>query len=161
MFEMVRGGMDVDLVVSLHGLLSSRPLRHPVHESHVEREKYDDSFRRAENTYGNKRMRIMVQNGDSDPFGRDPPLSVGNRPEGSPHSDFADWKKEMNVNGITWEWTDYGGATHGFALPADICNDYHEVADRRSTLAMLAALSEIWADVKLSRLPCNAAGTLL
>ena len=61
--------------------------------------------------------------------------------------------------GVDWVWHDHARTPHGFALAPDICTEYTEAADRRSTQAMWAVLDEVWPDARRTRLGLNACGT--
>ena len=142
-FEMVRDGMDVDAVVSFHGVLQSNPIPLPG---------VDDAaaFAAAQqaappSTFANDTVRVLVANGDADPYV-------------TPKS-LARWKAEMDGAGVDWFWHDYARTPHGFALAPDICTEYAEDADRRSTVAMFALLHEAWPDVPQTVPLLNACGT--
>ena len=65
----------------------------------------------------------------------------------------------MNEAGVDWFWHDYARTPHGFALAPDICTEYTEAADRRSTQAFWALLAEVWPDVPQLPVALNACGT--
>lgn len=143
MFEMVRMGLDVDAVVSFHGVLQSDPIALPTDDPAA----FDGVPPRAPPaTYARAgHTRVLVANGDADTYVT--PVSA------------AAWKAEMDGAGVDWFWHDYARTPHGFALAPDICTEYTEAADRRSTQAMWALLAEVWPDVAQSPVPLNACGT--
>lgn len=141
MFEMVRCGMPVDAVVSFHGLLQSDPVRAPFMTE------FDGSVVEAENTYANKKTVVLVEHGTEDPY--------------VPPEAREKWFAEMNGAKINWVWHEYSRTAHGFALAPDICTEYEEDSDRRSTIAMLAIFKELWPDVTQKFVPLNACGTPL
>jgi hypothetical protein len=69
------------------------------------------------------------------------------------------WFLQMNEAGVDWFWHDYARTPHGFALAPDICTEYTEAADRRSTQAFWALLAEVWPDVPQLPVALNACGT--
>ena len=147
MFEIVRAGLDVDAVISFHGGYQTKPIYIPGCGL-GDPETFDSSMRTPPNTYASSsKVRVLVENGDGDHFKEWYPEAIPL------------WKEEMDAVNIDWVWHDYARTPHGFALAPDICTEYTEAADRRSTLAMWAMLREVWPDVKQKRISLNACGT--
>eukprot|EP00812_Abedinium_dasypus_P004998 NODE_1624_length_1100_cov_141.358852.p1 GENE.NODE_1624_length_1100_cov_141.358852~~NODE_1624_length_1100_cov_141.358852.p1 ORF type:complete len:269 (-),score=73.09 NODE_1624_length_1100_cov_141.358852:276-1082(-) len=146
--EGVRGGVDLDGVVTFHGLLETVPrLLAAPYVPHVR----DDSYEIVEppaNAY-NTRCQILLEHGDLD-------AEV-------PQSSIDAFREEMGAAGCSWKLHTHGGVDHGFALPPTIISGwhFHERADRRSTLSMLALFEELWPEFPPHLVPRNAANTLL
>jgi dienelactone hydrolase len=82
-----------------------------------------------------------------------------------PDSAIRQFQAEFDGAGVDWTFHNYSGTPHGFALGADTKPDgtrgYTEVADRRSTHAMLALFAELWPEMRQKHVAVNAAGTTL
>merc|ERR1719436_2113211 len=93
---------------------------------------------------------VVVENGGWD--AEVPPESIG------------EFIQEMDSNNVDWRFNIHARTPHGWALGPGVTgggDNYREVADRRSTLSMLAAFAEAWPDVKQYPVECNACGTVL
>ena len=161
MFDIVRAGIDIDLVVSFHGIpqryeASDRQRRSPPDLSpvltapfmHSAPKRPPFAVKSPENTYKTAaKVRVLVENGDADDY--------------VPDEGIAAWKKEMDAAGVDWVWHDHARTPHGFALAPDISTEYTEAADRRSTRAMWAMIKESWPDAPIVPIELNACGTVI
>uniref|UniRef100_A0A7S1RPQ9 Dienelactone hydrolase domain-containing protein n=1 Tax=Alexandrium catenella TaxID=2925 RepID=A0A7S1RPQ9_ALECA len=148
LLEQVRAGHALQAVVSFHGLLHSRP-RHSTEDRRLTPQEYEREVKLAPNSYST-RCKVLIEHGDLD-----------DRP-GRDAQSIADWKVEMDAHGIDWRFHRHAQARHGFALPPGmISEEYSEVADRRSTLAMLSLFAEVWPDCPQFPVEANACGTRL
>eukprot|EP00756_Hemistasia_phaeocysticola_P063648 Hpha_TRINITY_DN7127_c0_g1::TRINITY_DN7127_c0_g1_i1::g.29816::m.29816 len=149
--EAVRAGLDLQGVVSFHGLLQSKPIFIP---GVSEGEEKDFDFKvnpvppvsaRGYATW----CKVVVENGDEDHLVSD--------------KSIAEWKKEFNKHNVDWRFHNHAKTPHGFALPPGVwATGYNEAADRRSTLSMISLFSEVWPEVHPDlSVRRNAAGTLL
>ena len=111
-----------------------------------DQETFDFSVKAPPNTYANA-AKVLVENGDADQFVSKEKVEK--------------WKEEMDAANVDWVWHDHARTPHGFALAPDICTEYTEAADRRSTLAMWAMLKETWPDVSQKEIELNACGTVI
>ena len=140
-------------------------------------------MRAAANTYANKTTRVLVENGDEDSYVTAASLKAwkaevrGESESMPPATSLLLWLRfqlyftchfvliplcwflQMNEAGVDWFWHDYARTPHGFALAPDICTEYTEAADRRSTQAFWALLAEVWPDVPQLPVALNACGT--
>jgi len=140
--ECVRGRLDMQAVVSFHGVLQSRP------KNIDEDPSFDDSIEAAPKGPYATWCRVLIENGNSDPL--------------VPQESVITFKKEMDDNGIDWQFHDHARTPHGFALPPGVFSAaYNEAADRRSTLSMLQHFKETWPEFPQYTVTRNAAGTLL
>eukprot|EP00811_Abedinium_folium_P001885 NODE_11728_length_1268_cov_7.055215.p1 GENE.NODE_11728_length_1268_cov_7.055215~~NODE_11728_length_1268_cov_7.055215.p1 ORF type:complete len:333 (-),score=98.68 NODE_11728_length_1268_cov_7.055215:157-1155(-) len=140
--ECVRGGVDLDCIVTFHGLLQTYPTsggalntRYPI-------------VKPPANTY-TKRCRILIENGDLD--------------QEVPQVAIDAFRAEMDAAGLAWRLDTHGQVKHGFALPPTLISGdrFHEAADRHSTLSMLALFTELWPEFPPVLVARNAAGTQL
>ena len=139
--EAVRGGLDLSAVVSFHGLLQTGEDGAPASVGLVR-----PPLKRVTNTY-NTRTIVQIENGAADDYVR-----LENKVR---------FCEEMDKAGVTWNLHDYAKTPHGFALPPTLGppGHLHEASDRRSTMAMLNLLREVFPGVEQNRVACNAAGT--
>jgi len=151
--EMVRNGDDLQGVISFHGLLQSRPLKEPLEFQHglIHEDLPKDSA--APNHYA-KDCKILICNGDLDTL-------VSKKC-------IATFEEEMKMNNINdWQFQNFSNTDHGFALaPGVFSNKYSSDADRRSCIAMIHLLEELWGgskgfSPKWSEDLVNACGTKL
>lgn len=148
----MRGGHNLQAVVSFHGLLHSRPtsLKEPLKSSsRLTPEEFAKEVDLAPNTY-NSSCKVLIENGELD--GEVPDWSI------------VEWQKEMNENNIDWQFHNHYQTPHGFALAPGVWSTaYTEAADRRSTLSMLSLFAEVWPLEKFPQNPvqANACGTKL
>lgn len=139
--EMVRGGLDVQAVVSFHGVLQSRPGKFPFLPGE------SLAITAPVNAYAT-RCKVLVENGDLD--------------EMVTERSYREFRKEFNEAGVDWRFDNHANTPHGFALaPGCFNNRYTEAADRRSTLAMLSLFAEVFPHVRQRPVACNACGTAL
>ncbi|MEZ5560162.1 MAG: dienelactone hydrolase family protein [Pseudomonadales bacterium] len=139
--EAVRGGLDLSGVVSFHGLLQTGEDASPASVGVVR-----PPLKRCENRYNTSTI-VQIENGADDHL-----VQLDNRER---------FCREMNEAGVEWVFHDYARTPHGFALPATLGppGHLHESADRRSTMAMLDLLREVFPGVPQARVEFNAAGT--
>jgi dienelactone hydrolase len=139
--EAVRGGLNLSGVVSFHGLLQTGEDGAPA-SAGIER----PPLKRCENRY-NTRTIVRIENGADDPY-----VLADNRTR---------FFEEMNAAGVDWSFHDYARTPHGFALPPTLGppGALHESSDRRSTMAMLGLLREVFPNVPQAAVQHNAAGT--
>lgn len=148
--ECVRGGFDMQAVVSFHGLLQTFPIFIPgLMGGKKEAKEFDRTVNRAPAVKYATQCKVLIENGDPDP-------SV-------PQESIDAFKKEMDHHGIDWQFHNHKRTPHGFALPPGVWStQYEEVADRRSTLSMISLFAETWPDFPPSTLVThNAAGAYL
>mmetsp|Transcript_25007 Transcript_25007/g.70451 ORF Transcript_25007/g.70451 Transcript_25007/m.70451 type:complete len:359 (+) Transcript_25007:57-1133(+) len=151
-FEQVRAGHPLQVVVSLHGLLHSRPTyRDDPYNSlrRITREEFAEEVGLEPNSY-TPGCRVVVENGAWD--AEVPPESIG------------EFFQEMDANAVDFRFNVHSQTPHGWALGPGVtggADNYREAADRRSTLSMLAAFAEAWPDVPQRPVPSNACGTAL
>lgn len=150
--EQLRAGHGVQVLVSFHGLLHSRPTHNDEkYNSHkrIPKEKYETEVEVPPSTYTPDCI-LVVENGSLD---GEVPLE-----------DITEWMAEMDAGGVDWRFNNHGGAPHGWALGPACAGgggNYREVTDRRSTKSMLAAFAEAWPDVAQYPVEANACGTAL
>lgn len=150
-FEQLRAGHAIQALVSLHGLLHSRPM--------VEGLPFWDPLQRISAEEYAQRIQpppsamtpgciVLVENGGDD--------------EHVPEDMQKEWIKEMDGSGVDWRFTNHARTPHGFALaPGVVATSYMEAADRRSTLSMLGAFAEAWPHVEQHHVTRNASGTII
>jgi len=135
--------------VTFHGLLHSRPfddLYSPTRRR-LTAEEFKKQIDTAPNNY-NVDCKVLIENGDHD--------------QEVPQEDIAEWKEEMDGQGIDWRFNNHARTPHGFALaPGVISTEYVEAADRRSTLSMLSLFQEVWPAFPQYPVESNACGTAL
>lgn len=148
--ECVRGGLEMQALVSFHGVLQSNPLFIPGLMGGKEEEAaFDRTVKPPPPANFTKGCKVLIENGDLDHI--------------VPQTSIDAWKAEMDANGIDWQFHNHSQTPHGFALPKGVwATDYNEAADRRSTLSMISLFTEVWPefgpDPSISH---NAAGTRL
>eukprot|EP00732_Lithocolla_globosa_P002825 Lithocolla_globosa_v1_NODE_1989_length_2226_cov_3.643943.p1 type:complete len:317 gc:universal NODE_1989_length_2226_cov_3.643943:1036-1986(+) len=141
--ELVRGGYQVQGVVSFHGILQSKP------NNILKEQGFDSSIDDAGliNNY-NKDCHVLIENGELD--------------ELVPYPSVVDFQKEMNSNKIHWRFNNHAQTPHGFALaPGVWSSHYTEMADRMSTLSMISLFCEIFPEFPAAAVSINASGTAL
>jgi len=141
--EAVRGGLDLSAVVSFHGLLQTGEDGSPASVGVMR-----PPLKPCANIY-NTRTIVQIENGSDDHL-----VQVDNRER---------FRKEMDDAGVPWVFHNYAKTPHGFALPATLGppGHLHEASDRRSTIAMLNLLREVFPDVQQNSVVRNSAGTLI
>ena len=141
--EAVRGGLDLSGVVSFHGLLQTGEDGSPASVGIVR-----PPLKRCENRH-NTRTIVQIENGADDHL-----VQADNRTR---------FCEEMDAAGVAWIFHDYAKTPHGFALPPTLGppGHLHEASDRRSTMAMLSLLREVFPGVEQGHVVCNAAGTTI
>lgn len=146
--EHVRAGHSLQAVVSFHGVYHSRP-RHAVEDRRLTNEEFEGEVDVASDVY-NSACRVLVEHGDHDTRdGRDA-ASIGAL------------KKELDDAGVDWRFDNHARTPHGFALAPGVWSSaYTELADRRSTLAMLSLFLETWPAFPQYAVEANACGTVL
>lgn len=151
-FEQVRGGHPIQVMVSFHGLLHSRGMYKddPYNSMHrLTKEDFAEMVD-VQPTTCTPNCRVVVENGGWD--GEVPADTIG------------DFIAEMDANNVDWRFNIHARTPHGWALAPGVTgggDNYREVADRRSTLSMLAAFAETWPDIKQYPVECNACGTTI
>eukprot|EP00966_Prymnesium_polylepis_P259725 5999499-Prymnesium_polylepis.1 len=159
--EQLRAGHSIQALVTLHGLLHSRPMvegltvvapdgtEHPMWDPlrRVSADDYAGRFAPPPSTMSAGCI-VLVENGADD--------------EHVPNDMQKEWIAEMDRHGVDWRLTNHARTPHGFALaPGVIASAYDEAADRRSTLSMLAAFAEAWPSVEQHHVARNASGTTI
>eukprot|EP00999_Lentomonas_sp_LEN2_P002635 NODE_512_length_1410_cov_96.604053_g478_i0.p1 GENE.NODE_512_length_1410_cov_96.604053_g478_i0~~NODE_512_length_1410_cov_96.604053_g478_i0.p1 ORF type:complete len:318 (-),score=40.88 NODE_512_length_1410_cov_96.604053_g478_i0:24-977(-) len=141
--EMVRGGFDVQGVVSFHGILQSKPA------NYLQLKQFDDTVNDA--GMGNKyttECHVLIENGELDNLVT--PKSV------------AAFAKEMNDAGVHWRFNNHAQTPHGFALAEGVWSSaYTREADYYSTLSMMTLFANIFSEFPLYPIRANACGTKL
>mmetsp|Transcript_9209 Transcript_9209/g.20044 ORF Transcript_9209/g.20044 Transcript_9209/m.20044 type:complete len:345 (-) Transcript_9209:189-1223(-) len=140
--ECVRGRLDMQAVVSFHGVLQTGL-------NNIDQDpNFDDRIQEAPKGPYATWCRVLIENGNADVL--------------VPQESAIAFKKEMDDNGIDWQFHDHAKTPHGFALPPGVFSAaYNQAADRRSTLSMLQHFKETWPDFPQYTVARNAAGTLL
>lgn len=148
--ECVRGGLDMQAVVSFHGVLQTFPLFIPgLMGGKKEEKEFDRKVNPAPFTKYTSECKVLIENGDLDTIVPPPSIDA--------------FKKEMDEQKVDWQFHNHAQTPHGFALPLGVwATDYNEAADRRSTLSMISLFVETWPefspDTSVSH---NAAGAPL
>lgn len=139
--EAVRGGLNLDAVVSFHGLLQTGEDGSPAMFG-VER----PLVKPSPNNYNTSTV-VLIENGNDDHL--------------VPNESKLRFYQEMDEAGVSWIMHDYARTPHGFALPPTLGppGHLHEDSDRRSTVAMLGLFREVFPDVTQNTVSHNAAGT--
>ena len=105
LLEQVRAGHPLQAVVSFHGLLESRPthLDDPLgrRKGRLTKEQCAAEFAPAPNAYSIG-CKVLIENGDLD--------------DHVPLSSIADFRTEMDGQGIDWRINNHSQTPHGFAL---------------------------------------------
>mmetsp|Transcript_159232 Transcript_159232/g.305490 ORF Transcript_159232/g.305490 Transcript_159232/m.305490 type:complete len:425 (+) Transcript_159232:87-1361(+) len=148
--EQLRAGHQIQAICSFHGLLHSRPTTFEDPWNSLKRistEEYNEKYA-IPNNY-NKGCRVLIENGAYD-------IEV-------PMDTMMDFVKEMDEQEIDWRFDNHARTLHGFALAKGVPggNDYTELADRRSSIAMLSLFAETWPEYEQYPVECNACGTKL
>eukprot|EP00747_Dinoflagellata_sp_TGD_P215436 gnl/TRDRNA2_/TRDRNA2_88132_c0_seq1.p1 gnl/TRDRNA2_/TRDRNA2_88132_c0~~gnl/TRDRNA2_/TRDRNA2_88132_c0_seq1.p1 ORF type:complete len:364 (-),score=57.84 gnl/TRDRNA2_/TRDRNA2_88132_c0_seq1:228-1319(-) len=149
--EQLRAGHRLQAAVSFHGLLNSRPM-YKEDACNVKRRitsaEYAKEVDAPRNLY-TKGCRVVIEHGDLD-------SQVASE-------SIEEFKREMDTHSVDWCIHNHARARHGFALANGLTEggSYNEVADRRSTLAMLAVFAEAWPEFEQEHVGANACGTLL
>lgn len=151
-FEQLRGGHQLQVIVSFHGLLHSRPTYKDEPYNSLRRITVEEYHKEVDvpPTTCTPGCRVVVENGGWD--AEVPPESIGA------------WMAEMDGGGVDWRFNFHARTPHGWALAPGVtggADNYREVADRRSTLSMLAAFAETWPSVGQHHVEQNACGTPL
>ena len=147
--EQVRNGDALQGIVSLHGVLSSRPYCEPL-DFASKRDLREEE--RASDENFNSSCAILIENGHLDHY------------TSSPKARQRFWEEMKERNAQDVRFNDHWQADHGFALaPGVISNKYNQAADRRSTISMLGLFAELWPEYySRSSIPTkNACGTTL
>jgi len=146
--DAVRAGLPLGGVVSFHGVL-----RYDLQPD--EFMKWVGSFMTipehipAPRKYSTETL-CLVENGENDSYGKSPLRDT--------------FEKEMADAGVKLQWHELEGAGHGFALAPCVWGgreEYHEAADRQSTLNMLQMFKQLWPQVGQRPVHQNAAGTVI
>lgn len=146
--ECVRSGIDMQGVVSFHGVLQSNPIFIPGLMGDDDKN-FDRTVNPAPQAPYAKQCKVLIENGDLDQI--------------VPQASVDAFKKEMDAQGIDWVFHNHSQTPHGFALPPGVwATDYNEAADRRSTLSMMSLFAEVWPEfVPDCTVTHNAAGAFL
>lgn len=130
--ECVRGGFDIQALVTFHGVLQTMPIFVPgLLGGEKEERAFDRKMNPAPVVAYSKECKVLIENGDLD--------------EIVPTASINAFKKEMDEHGIDWQFHNHSKTPHGFALPPGVfATSYHEAADRRSTLSMISLFAEVW-----------------
>lgn len=150
--EQLRGGQKVQVLVTLHGLLHSRPMYKDDCYNSMRRLTKEDYAKEVDvpPTSCTPGCVLIVENGGWD--------------HEVPAETIGEFMQEMDASQVDWRFNFHARTPHGWAL-APSCPGggamYREVADRRSTKSMLAAFAEVWPDVEQHPVEANACGTKL
>ncbi|KAJ1460637.1 dienelactone hydrolase family-domain-containing protein [Pelagophyceae sp. CCMP2097] len=145
-FEALRCGLDLDAVVSFHGVLQADPL--PLFGFDTPTEDFGDKVTKPPDTFAFAlKTKVLVEHGEADSY-----ITL---------AAFQQWKAELDLHSVDWQWHSHARTQHGFALGPDICRAYDALADARSTQAMLSFFSECWPDVEQHYVRLNACGTIV
>lgn len=148
--ECVRGGLDMQAVVSFHGVLQSFPMFIPgLMGGEKEEKEFDKKINPVLAAKYATQCKVLIENGDLDQI--------------VPQQSVDAFKKEMDANQIDWQFHNHAQTPHGFGLPSGVwATDYNEAADRRSTLSMMSLFAEVWPDFSPDpSVTHNAAGAAL
>ena len=139
----------LDAIVTFHGLLHSRPTMEIKPGSpRMSPAEYAEKVA-VPSSYGHAGLtRVLIENGDID--------------QEVPEESVADFKREMDEQGVDWRINNHSRTPHGFALaPGVWSTKYTEAADRRSTISMLSLFAEVWPTHPQFPVEENACGTRL
>lgn len=147
--ECVRGGFDIQAVVTFHGVLQTFPIFIPgLMGGEKEEKEFDRTVDPAPAAKYSAQCKVLIENGDLDAI--------------VPQESVNAFKKEMDENGIDWQFHNHHQTPHGFALPPGVwATHYNEAADRRSTLSMISLFTEVWPEFSPNAVTHNAAGAHL
>ena len=150
-FEQLRAGHAIQALVSLHGLLHSRPMVEGLPSwdplQRISRCDYECRIQPPPSTMAAGCL-VLVENGAEDTH--------------IPDDMLKEWEAEMDAHGVDWRFTNHARTPHGFALaPGVIASKYVESVDRRSTLGMLSVFAEAWPHVTQYYVARNASGTTI
>lgn len=141
--ECVRMGLDLQAVVSFHGILHSEPenvLGDPNFDPTVNSEGCVDNH--------TKGCCVVIENAELDAQ-----VTL---------ESIEKFANEMNEAGVNWRINHHAQAKHGFALPPGVwATEYDEVVDRRSTNSMISVFAEAFPDFPIQPVERNAAGSRL